>query len=237
MLTCPCGAPAPEPLPGPGCAPAPCARCATPLVRSGAVPAPAAERALGAALLVAAVSAVGWMLAAKATGTGAYWSLPIAGAGVGLASAMAARARGGRVQAAAACGFLIFLALGEVLIYRSALLPRLVALHSAEGASDAEILARTELDRMDVAQFLHIELTVGLFVGLAIGLAVALLLNRAPPAVVAFHKRVPPPAAPEPVSQLPAEPLADVEMPLAQHDEQVDGEQVEHGHHDDEDEL
>ena len=198
-LLCPCGAPAPDELPSPGRRPLRCASCATPLVQPGGVPRDDAERALGAALLLASVLAVAWMFAARWTDGAAHWALPAAGALIGLAAWAAAHARGPAVQRAAALSFVGFVVLGEVLLYRGALLTRLTVMHAAEGAENAELLARQELSDTGVPEYLHVELTFWLFVGFAVGIFLALRLARAPAAVEAFL---------EPVGGVLAEPAA-----------------------------
>jgi hypothetical protein len=193
-LLCPCGLPAPADTPAAGRAPVRCADCGTPLVRPGGVPRDDAERAFGAALLVASLLAVAWMFAARWTDGAAHWVLPLAGIVIGLASWMSARARGPAVQRAAALAFAGFVLLGEVLLYRGALLTRLTAMHAAEGAPNPEVLARDELAETGIAEYLHVELTFWLFVGFAVGMFLALRLTRAPLAVEAF---LPPPARAE----------------------------------------
>jgi hypothetical protein len=186
LLLCPCGAAAPSDLLAPGRVPGRCLQCSTPLVRPGGVPRDDVERALGAALLMASVLAVAWMFAARATDGAAHWTLPIAGVAIGAIARVAARGRGPAVQRAAALSFAAFVALGEVLLYRGALLTRLIALHEFEGAENAELLALQEIEETGFAEYLHVELTLWLFVGAAVGLLLALRLTRAPVAVEAF---------------------------------------------------
>ena len=196
---CPCGAPAPSDLPGPGRPPVRCAACATPLVAPGPVPASVFERGLGAALIVAVLGAAGWATLCHFLRTGAPWTLAAAGLLVGVAARAAARSRGGRVQLAAGLALLVFFALGEFLIYRHALLPRLEAMHAAEGAADSEMRAEEELERIreDPERYASIEATRDLFLAIAAGVAAALWITRARPAVAAFRApaaRVAPPA-------------------------------------------
>lgn len=187
-LLCPCGAPAPADLPAPGRAPVRCAACATPLVAPGTIDAESFERGLGAALIVAVVGAAAWTAVCHFAKTGAPWALAVAGFAVGAAARAAARARGGRVQLAAGLALLVFFALGEFLIYRHALLPRLEAMHAAEGAADADALAQSELERIreDPERYASIEATRDLFLAMAAGLAAAMWLTRGRPAVAAF---------------------------------------------------
>lgn len=191
-LLCPCGAPAPDPLPDPGRAPVRCVACDTPLVRPGGVSRDDSERGLGAALLAASVLAVGWMFAARWTDGAAHWVLPVAGLLVGAVAWVTAGARGPSVQRSAALAFTAFVVLGEVLLYRGALLTRLVHMHTAEGAPNPELLAQQELSETGISEYLHVELTFWLFAGFAAGLFLALRVTRAPAAVEAF---LAPPAA------------------------------------------
>jgi hypothetical protein len=193
---CPCGAPAPDDLPGPGRAPVRCSACATPLVAPGPVPAPLFERGLGAALIVAVLGAAGWATLCHFLGTGAPWTLAVAGLVVGVAARSAARSRGGRVQLAAGLALFVFFALGEFLIYRHALLPRLEAMHAAEGAADSQMRAEEELERIreDPERYASIEATRDLFLAIAAGVAAALWVTRARPAVAAFRAPAPRPA-------------------------------------------
>jgi len=186
---CPCGAPAPADLPAPGRAPVRCPACATPLVAPGAIEPAAFERGLGAALVVAVLGAALWATVCHFAKTGAPWSLAVAGLAVGGVARAAARARGGRVQVAAGLALLVFFALGEFLIYRHALLPRLEAMHAAEGASDADALAHSELERIreDPERYASIEATRDLFLAMAAGVAAALWVTRGRPAVAAFN--------------------------------------------------
>ena len=197
---CPCGAPAPSGLPGPGRPPVRCAACATPLVAPGPVPAAGFERGLGAALIVAVLGAAGWAALCHFLRTGAPWTLAAAGLVVGVAARAAARSRGGRVQLAAALALLVFFVLGEFLIYRHALLPRLQAMHAAEGAADSHMRAEEELERIreDPMRYASIEGTRDLFLAVAAGIAAAMWLTRARPAVAAFRppSRFVPPAHP-----------------------------------------
>ncbi len=213
---CPCGEPAPADLPPAGRAPARCPRCATPLVAPGAIASASFERGLGAGLIVAVLGAAGWAAVCHFAKTGAPWSLAVAGLVVGLAARSAARARGGRVQLAAGIALVVFFALGEFLIYRHALLPRLEAMHAAEGAADADVLARQELDRIrdEPERYASIEATRDLFLAMAAGVAAALWLTRGRPAVAAFVRpsstspasSSPPPPRPEPPPSGPASP-------------------------------
>lgn len=153
------------------------------------------ERAAGAALLLGVACAAGWMLTSMWTAAPAVYCVVLGSVAIGLAARFAARHRGARIQAAALLGLVVFLVLGEVLIYRQALLPRLTAMHQAEGAKFPEARAKRELDRMDLSKFLHIEASLSLFAAVGLGVASALLLTRAPQAVVA-HSRAPEPSAP-----------------------------------------
>jgi hypothetical protein len=164
-------------------------------VQPGRLPREDIERSVGVALLVASLLAVVWMFVARASGSPAHAVLPVAGLVIGLAARLGARTCGPPVQRTAALSFAAFVAFGEVLLYRGALLPRLVALHRDEGASDAEVLAQQEFSGMEVSQYLHVELTLTLFLGVAAGLCLALWLTRSPVAVAAF--RAPEDAVPE----------------------------------------
>lgn len=126
------------------------------------------------------------MALAIATASSAVWAVVAAGGLIGLAARCAALRRGTRVQFAAVLGFVVFLGLGEVLIYRQALEPRLIEMHRQEGAVYPENRAHRELQRMDVGRFLHIEASLSLFAAVAAGLGLSLLVTRAPQAVVAF---------------------------------------------------
>jgi hypothetical protein len=210
-LRCPCGAAAPADLPEPGKPPVSCALCATPLVAPGRIAAAAFERGLGAALLVAVGGAALWAVVCFFGRTGAPWSLAVAGLAVGIAARAAARARGGRVQLAAGLALGVFFLLGEFLSYRHALLPRLEAMHAAEGAPDADVLAEREAEQirddvdfekawrdikrarpLDAAsavwpsRYASLEATRDLFLAMAAGVAAALWVTRARPAVAAF---------------------------------------------------
>ncbi len=195
-VVCPCGAPAPAYLPPRGRRPVRCERCDTPLVAADGLPPDAYERGAGSALFTATLCAVAWMVVARATGSGATALVPAAALAIGLSAWWGARTRGPVVQLAAGSAFAAFLVFGEVLLYRGALLPRLVALHRAERADDPLDMARRELREMDVAHYSHIELTFGFFVAVALGFAAVLLVTRAPRAVVAFVRREPPPLLP-----------------------------------------
>lgn len=188
-----------------------CAACATPLVAPGRIASAAFERGLGAALLVAVGGAALWATVCFFGRTGAPWSLAVAGLAVGIAARAAARARGGRVQLAAGLALLVFFVLGEFLSYRHALLPRLEAMHAAEGARDADVLAEREAeqirDEVDVdgawkdlkrgrafaaveavwpSRYASLEATRDLFLAMAAGVAAALWITRPRPAVAAF---------------------------------------------------
>ena len=65
-------------------------------------------------------------------------------------------------------------------------------MHEAEGAKFPAERAKREVDRMDLGKFLHIEASLSLFAAFGLGVASALLLTRAPKAVVA-HSRAPEP--------------------------------------------
>ncbi len=176
-------------------------------MRPGGVAREDQERSVGVALLIASLLAVTWMFVARTTGGAAHFMLPIAGALIGVGAWAGARTRGPAVQRAAGLSFAAFFVFGEVLLYRGALLPRLISLHAAEGAPNADILAHQELRSMELPQYLHVELTFTLFSGLAAGLVLALLLTRAPVAVAAFVCRDPE-SATEPS---PLQPLSDAE--------------------------
>jgi len=163
-------------------------------------------RAVGSALLVAVACAAGWAVLARETSSGAPWVIAAAGAAVGGTARLAADRRGLRVQAAAVGAFLVFLVLGEGLLYRTALEPRLEAMHAAEGAEDPAGLADRELDATDVLQYLQsIEIGIGWLVAVGAGIWLAARIPRLPPAVAAFS----PPAAAAPA----APPGIDVDVP------------------------
>jgi len=192
-LRCPCGVAAPPELPPMGGRPVACWECGTPLVRPARAPALAVERGLGAALLVAVALAAGWVLLARETRDGVPWVVLVAGALVGLAARFAARSRGRRVQVVATVSLVVFLALGEFLLYHHALGPRLEAMHAREGASDPRMLAEEELRRMDLEKYVfQIESSMPLFVCLAAAAGLVLWITRAPPAVAAFRAPAPP---------------------------------------------
>jgi hypothetical protein len=196
---CPCGAAAPEGLPPPGGVPLPCRACGTPLVAPGPVPLDAAERALGAALLAAVGCAAVWGAASAQTGRALPWALVVAGAAAGAAARFAARALGTRVQAAAVVALVVALALGEALQFRRALVPRLEAMHAAEGAADPSRLAADEAARTDFWDYLEIETTFAWFASLAAGSWLAWRIPRRRPAAVVLSAPVAPgePPAPE----------------------------------------
>jgi hypothetical protein len=163
-------------------------------------------------MIVAVAAAAGWALLCHATKTGAPWTLAVAGVAVGATARAAARARGGRVQLAAGLALLVFFALGEFLIYRHALLPRLEAMHRAEGAQDSEIRAEEELAqiRRDPERYAAIEATRDLFLAMAAGIAAALWITRPRAAVAAFIRPAPAlAAAPDPVEPAPPVPVSD----------------------------
>lgn len=162
---------------------------------------------MGAALLAASLLAVAWMFAARLTDGAAHWMLPPAGLVIGVTAWATSRARGPAVQRAAALAFTAFVVLGEVLLYRGALLTRLIVLHAAEGAANPEVLARDELAETGIAEYLHVELTFWLFVGFAVGMFLALRATRAPAAVEAFLAPLPAaePDSPEEASPTPEE--------------------------------
>jgi hypothetical protein len=194
-----------------------CPACATPLVAPGPVPRPEFERGLGAALIVAVLGAAGWALLCHVSRTGAPWTLAAGGLAVGVAARAAARARGGRVQLAAGIALFVFFALGEFLIYRHALLPRLEAMHASEGAPDSEIRAEEELNRIrdDPARYASIEVTRDLFLAIGAGLAAALWLTRARPAVAAFSSPAPRAAEPPPPADASTSPSSAPSSPEA----------------------
>jgi hypothetical protein len=144
-------------------------------------------------MIVAVAAAAGWALLCHATKTGAPWTLAVAGIAVGATARAAARARGGRVQLAAGLALLVFFALGEFLIYRHALLPRLEAMHRAEGFLDSEIRAEEELEqiRREPERYAAIEATRDLFLAMAAGIAAALWITRPRHAVAAFTRPSP----------------------------------------------
>jgi hypothetical protein len=170
------------------------------------------EWGLGAAMLVAVLAAIGWAAVCFVTATGAPWSLAVAGLLVGIAARAAARARGTPVQLAAGLALLVFFGLGEFLIMRHALLPRLEAMHAAEGAPDASVRAEQELVRIrrEPERYASIEATRDLFLAMAAGIAVALWVTRAPRAVAAFAV---PAAAPAP--EPPAPPTSSETAPAS----------------------
>jgi hypothetical protein len=196
-------------------------------VAPGRIASAAFERGLGAALLVAVLGAALWAVVCRFGKTGAPWALAVAGLAVGAAARAAARARGGRVQLAAGIALFVFFALGEFLVYRHALLPRLEAMHEAEGSADAALLAQRELEdiRQDPERYAAIEATRDFFLAMAAGVAAALWLTRARPAVAAFSapsSTSPPASSPETLEPQPpagpstdASPASDAPMPDA----------------------
>lgn len=212
-LICPCGAPVPANLPGPGKLPVACARCATPLVAPGKVPGSSFEMGLAAAIVVAVLFAAGWAGLCYLTKTGAPWLFALGALAVGVAARMAARARGGRVQLAAGIALFVFFALGEFLIYRHALLPRLEAMYLEEGAPDAHVMAREELQHIedDPERYASLEATRDLFLAMAAGIAAALWVTRARPAVAAFSA----PSSSRPSSPASSSELISPELPAS----------------------
>lgn len=191
-FACPCGLPAPASLPAPGRTPVVCDGCGTPLVQPGP-PAPGAvERGLAAGLLAAVGAAWGWVLASRATVSGAPWAIPAGALVVGAAVWAVARTRGPRLQAAALLAFVVFLALGEVMLYRQTLRERLVAMHAAERSREPELLADQELREMTAGRYLGIEVGLAWWACALGGAAISWRLLRAPAAVAAFGP--PPPA-------------------------------------------
>ncbi len=166
-------------------------------------------------MIVAVAAAAGWALLCHATKTGAPWTLAVAGIAVGVTARAAARTRGGRVQLAAGLALLVFFALGEFLIYRHALLPRLEAMHRAEGFVDSEIRAEEELQqiRRDPERYAAIEATRDLFLAMAAGIAAALWITRPRPAVAAFRAPLPTSSEPTPTSPPPSPASPEPEPP------------------------
>lgn len=148
-------------------------------------------RAAGVALLVASAAAGGWAGLARATATGAPWAIVAGAVVIGAATRFAAGGRGLRVQVAAGAAFLVFLALGEGLLYRTALRPRLVAMHAAELETDPEETADAELAATGVWEYLQIEIGLAWIVAAGGGLWLALRIVRPPPAVVVFRAPTP----------------------------------------------
>ncbi|MCE9637695.1 MAG: hypothetical protein K8T90_18500 [Planctomycetes bacterium] len=210
-LICPCGAPAPHPLPAPGRAPAPCPRCSTPLVQPGRVSSHTLEVGLAAGVVTAAVCDLAWMCVVKgwvplagawtwaglpwSETSGSPWFIPLAAIAIASAVRLAARARSPGLQWMALLAFAVFVCAGEVLLYRTTLPGRLVAMHAAEGATDPEILGAEEIAGMDFWAYLHIELEFAWWGAVALGSALAWRMPKAADAVAAFPDpaRVPDP--------------------------------------------
>jgi hypothetical protein len=226
-LLCPCGAPAPTDLPPPGSRPRPCPRCATPLVAPGSPGAAALQRAAGAGLLVAAAAAAGWAALSRAAGARAAdlpfepgfgakvalslllhpaWAIPAGAAAVALMTQAAAGARSTATRWIAMGAFVVFLAVGEWLLYRNVLLHRLVAMHAVEGAQSPEILGAEEHHAMTPWKYKDLETDLGWFLAVAAGVLVVWRLARPHAGVVVFRcaeepapEDTPADAAPAPV--------------------------------------
>jgi len=157
------------------------------LVLPGHTPPDAVLRSVGSALLVAVACAAGWAVVARATATGASWAILLAGAAV--------------------VAFVVFLGLGEALLFRSALLPRLEAMHAAEGAADPAGLAEREREATDFLQYLQIEAGLGWLLAAGAGAWLAARIPRLPPAVAVFVRTgVSAPAPPGSPAPQPAAP-------------------------------
>lgn len=206
---CPCGAPAPDALPPRGLAPVACSACGTPLVAPGDGIEFADERALGWALLAGIVLAGGRLAAARTTADGAVWAMPLAAAAVAAVAVRGARARTDGVRWAVLAGITAHVVCGEVFLYRWSLLGRLVAMHEAEGASNAERLATEELHAMDVWKFLHIEADLAWYAAVAAALWIGWRIAAPPVAAVALRR----PAAAPGNSVEPAAPSAEPAVP------------------------
>ncbi len=192
--------------------PTPCAACGMPLCAPGEERSVAFERGLAGAVGVGSVAAVLWMLAAREFGSDVPPAIFAGGVLVALAARRVAGVRGTHIQIAAVLGFVAFLILGEFLIFKRALEPWLVALHEAEGATDAFARAQDELDEMKLGNYLHIATSLPTFLAVAGGIGAGLLLTRAPRAVTAFREPVPEPVeepAEESVEESAADPTPD----------------------------
>jgi hypothetical protein len=196
-LRCPCGAPAPEPLPAPGRRPVPCGACGAPLVAPGRVEQSALETGGAAAALAAVGAAFAWVLVARRAESGAPWVIPAGALAVAGAVRLGARARSSELRWIAVGAWLVFLVLGELLLFRHALLPRLVAMHAAEHAADPASLGADEHRAMTWANYLHIELGIGWWAAVGLSVAVLWRVLRPLPAVPAFASPRPA-AAPAP---------------------------------------
>lgn len=162
------------------------------------MPPDAVLRAVGSALLVAVACAAGWAALSRATASGVPWVVLVAGAAVGGTARLAANGRGPWIRAAAVLAFLVFLGLGEALLYRSALPARLEAMHAAEGAADPRGLAEREREATDFWQYLQVEAGVGWLLAVAAGAWIAARIPRLPPAVAVFVPASPSPEPPGP---------------------------------------
>lgn len=185
-FVCPCGSPVADGLPAPGHRPVPCVNCRAPLVAPGDVGDLDVARALGVGLIAAVAAAAGWMYAARALGSGTPWAIPVGAAAVSFAVREAARVRSPAVRAVAIAAFAAFLGVGETLLYRRALLPRLTAMHAAEGAVSPDILARQEQAGMDWLEYASLETSQMWFLAVAVAVAIVLRVTRPYAAVAAF---------------------------------------------------
>jgi hypothetical protein len=147
----------------------------------------AAERAFGAAILVGIAFAAGWAAFSRYAGSGARWFIVLTAVLVAVAATLAAGGRGRRVQMAAVVGVAAFLLLGEHLQYRHALPRRLIAMHAAEGATDAVNVADDEMRGMDRWKYLAIEIDLAFFASAIGAFAAAWWIPRRRDAVVVMR--------------------------------------------------
>ena len=210
---CPCGAPAPGALPRPGAPPIDCTRCGSPLVQPGRVPPAALEWGLAAGVLAGAAAAYGWMLVPRlaapaaergwtfvvsAVEGGAPWWICLGALVVAWAVRLAARVRSPGLQWIAVLAFVVFLCIGEVLLYRHGIRDRLIAMHAAEGVADPEIRGDEEFQSMTFLKYLRIEVGLAWCGAVAIGTWIQSFVLRPVPAVAAFVVPESPELAPPP---------------------------------------
>lgn len=208
-LVCPCGALVDGPLPAAGRPPAPCGACGAPLVAPGGVGRSALETGTAAAVLAAVVCAFAWVGLARAFDGAVHAAIPAGALVIAWSVRRGAKVRAPQLQWIAGAATLAFLALGELLLYRHALLGRLVAMHAAEqvagGGTDSAVLAEDEYRAMTPGKYLHIELDLAWWAAVALGAFIVGRTLRPLPSVPAFvvPEATPPLVATEAVTEVP----------------------------------
>lgn len=152
----------------------------------GGVGRAARERGAAAGVLAAVVCGFGWVLVARAASSGTHAAIPVGALLVAWAVRLAARARSTDLRWIALGAASLFLVLGELLLYRHALLARLVAMHAAEGAHEPDVLGADEYSAMTASKYLHIELDLGWWAAVALAAVLVWRTLAPPPAVPAF---------------------------------------------------